>query len=184
MGEPMWEIQEPIEGYVLCFTFPKVAAVHFPFFSFHSLLASSSLLLAPLWLWSVPQLQLLGYLMVIGPIPTHKASSLTKGRIDPCIYDTFLENIRKQAGHTSMVYQLLGESGTYYGVRFGKNIPWVTEFPFGVIQDPQYVGSILSLFACLSWTPFQYILLWTLGYAFMIYVESKEDPATRAKPVS
>ncbi|KAJ6945474.1 phosphatidyl-N-methylethanolamine N-methyltransferase [Populus alba x Populus x berolinensis] len=82
------------------------------------------------------------------------------------------------------VYQLLGETGTYYGVRFGKNIPWVTEFPFGVIQDPQYVGSILSLFACLSWTPFQYILLWTLGYVFMIYVESKEDPATRAKPIS
>uniref|UniRef100_A0A0A0LCJ2 phosphatidyl-N-methylethanolamine N-methyltransferase n=1 Tax=Cucumis sativus TaxID=3659 RepID=A0A0A0LCJ2_CUCSA len=49
------------------------------------------------------------------------------------------------------VYQLLGESGVYYGVRFGKNIPWVTEFPFGYIKDPQYVGSILSLFACLSW---------------------------------
>ncbi|KVH99046.1 Phosphatidylethanolamine N-methyltransferase/Methylene-fatty-acyl-phospholipid synthase [Cynara cardunculus var. scolymus] len=37
------------------------------------------------------------------------------------------------------VYQLLGESGTYYGVRFGKNIPWVTEFPFGTVKDPQYV---------------------------------------------
>ncbi|XP_059643664.1 phosphatidyl-N-methylethanolamine N-methyltransferase [Cornus florida] len=82
------------------------------------------------------------------------------------------------------VYQLLGEPGTYYGVRFGKNIPWVTEFPFGVIKDPQYVGSVLSLLACLSWVPFLYILLWVLGYAFMIYVESKEDPATRAKPLS
>ncbi|PON89297.1 Phosphatidyl-N-methylethanolamine/N-methyltransferase [Trema orientale] len=82
------------------------------------------------------------------------------------------------------VYQLLGESGTYYGVRFGKNIPWVTEFPFGFIQDPQYVGSIMSLFACLSWVPFQYILLWTLGYVFMIHVESKEDPTTRAKLIS
>ncbi|KAL5574466.1 hypothetical protein UlMin_016165 [Ulmus minor] len=82
------------------------------------------------------------------------------------------------------VYQLLGESGTYYGVRFGKNVPWVTEFPFGFIQDPQYIGSILSLFACLSWVPFQYILLWTLGYVFMIWIESKEDPATRAKPLS
>ncbi|CAL5361619.1 unnamed protein product [Camellia sinensis] len=81
------------------------------------------------------------------------------------------------------VYQLLGESGTYYGVRFGKNIPWATEFPFGVINDPQYVGSILSLFACLSWVPFLYILLWVLGYVFMIYIESKEDPATRAKPL-
>ncbi|RQO88531.1 hypothetical protein POPTR_003G182400v4 [Populus trichocarpa] len=74
------------------------------------------------------------------------------------------------------VYQLLGEAGTYYGVRFGKNVPWVTEFPFGVIRDPQYVGSVLSLFACLSWVPFQYVLLWTLGYVFMIHLESKEDP--------
>ncbi|KAK4590096.1 hypothetical protein RGQ29_020597 [Quercus rubra] len=82
------------------------------------------------------------------------------------------------------VYQLLGESGTYYGVRFGKNIPWVTEFPFGVIRDPQYVGSIMSLLPCLSWVPFQYILLWSLGYIFMIYVESNEDPATRAKLIS
>jgi len=57
MGESMWERQEPIKGYVSCFTFPQVVAVHFSFFSFHSLLASSSLLLAPLWLWSVPQLQ-------------------------------------------------------------------------------------------------------------------------------
>ncbi|GLT38274.1 hypothetical protein SLA2020_125320 [Shorea laevis] len=82
------------------------------------------------------------------------------------------------------VYQLIGESGTYYGVRFGKNIPWVTEFPFGYIKDPQYVGSILSLLAFLSWVPFQYILLWSLGYVFMIHLESTENPATRAKPLS
>ncbi|XP_043693872.1 phosphatidyl-N-methylethanolamine N-methyltransferase isoform X1 [Telopea speciosissima] len=80
------------------------------------------------------------------------------------------------------VYQLLGESGTYYGVRFGKNIPWVMEFPFGYIKDPQYVGSIMSLLACLCWVPFLYIFLWVLGYVFMIWVESKDDPATRAKP--
>ncbi|KAL2463052.1 Phosphatidyl-N-methylethanolamine N-methyltransferase [Forsythia ovata] len=82
------------------------------------------------------------------------------------------------------VYQLLGETGTYYGIRFGKNVPWVMEFPFGVIKDPQYVGSIMSLVACLSWVPLFYILLWILGYVFIILVESKEDPATRAKPLS
>ncbi|KAK6912314.1 Phospholipid methyltransferase [Dillenia turbinata] len=82
------------------------------------------------------------------------------------------------------VYQLLGETGTYYGVRFGKSIPWVTEFPFGVIKDPQYVGSIMSLLACLNWVPFTYILLWVLGYVFMICVESHEDPATRAKLIT
>ncbi|KAF5806869.1 putative phosphatidyl-N-methylethanolamine N-methyltransferase [Helianthus annuus] len=82
------------------------------------------------------------------------------------------------------VYQLLGEAGTYYGVRFGKNIPWVTEFPFGTVKDPQYVGSIMSLVACVAWVPFLYIFLWVLGYLFMIHVESKEDPASRAKPLS
>ncbi|XP_019711295.1 phosphatidyl-N-methylethanolamine N-methyltransferase isoform X1 [Elaeis guineensis] len=82
------------------------------------------------------------------------------------------------------VYQLLGEAGTYYGVRFGKNIPWVTEFPFGYVKDPQYVGSILSLLAILCWVPFQYVFLWVLSYLFMMWVESKEDPATRAKPLS
>ncbi|KAL0878372.1 hypothetical protein Bca101_028078 [Brassica carinata] len=76
------------------------------------------------------------------------------------------------------------EAGTYYGVRFGKNIPWVTEFPFGVIRDPQYVGSVMSLVACVSWVPFQYILLWCLGYVFMMIVESKEDPSARAKSIS
>lgn len=82
------------------------------------------------------------------------------------------------------VYRLLGESGTYYGVRYGKNIPWVREFPFGYIKDPQYVGSILSLLACFCWIPFQFVFLWTLGYLFMMRVESFEDPTTRAKPLS
>lgn len=81
------------------------------------------------------------------------------------------------------VYQLLGEAGTYYGVRFGKEIPWRTEFPYGVIRDPQYVGSIMSLLGCLFWVPFQYILLWILGYLFMIHLESSEDPNTRARPL-
>ncbi|XP_077222340.1 phospholipid N-methyltransferase [Tasmannia lanceolata] len=81
------------------------------------------------------------------------------------------------------VYQLLGESGTYYGVRFGKDIPWVTEFPFGYIKDPQYVGSIMSVVACLCWVSFGYVFLWVLGYLFMMLIESNENPATRAKPL-
>lgn len=82
------------------------------------------------------------------------------------------------------VYYLLGESGTYYGVRFGKNIPWVTEFPFGFIRDPQYIGSILSLIASLCWVPLLYVLLWILGYLFIIFIEMKENTATRAKVLS
>ncbi|GAB2293669.1 hypothetical protein Dimus_027882 [Dionaea muscipula] len=82
------------------------------------------------------------------------------------------------------VYQLLGESGVYYGARFGKNIPWVTEFPYGYVKDPQYVGSTLTVLACLSWIPFPYVLLSCLFYVLMIFLESKEDPTTRAKPLS
>uniref|UniRef100_A0A0D6RAF4 Phosphatidyl-N-methylethanolamine N-methyltransferase n=1 Tax=Araucaria cunninghamii TaxID=56994 RepID=A0A0D6RAF4_ARACU len=79
------------------------------------------------------------------------------------------------------VFELLGESGTYYGVRFGKNIPWVTDFPFGYIKDPQYIGSILSLLGCLCWVPWQFVSLWIVGYLFMMMLESNEDSSTRAK---
>ncbi|KAJ4752945.1 Phosphatidyl-N-methylethanolamine N-methyltransferase [Rhynchospora pubera] len=82
------------------------------------------------------------------------------------------------------VYQLLGETGTYYGVRFGKSVPWVTQFPFGYIKDPQYTGSILSLLGLLCWVPVPYTMVWIIGYIFMIWVEYKEDPLTRAKPIS
>ena len=82
---------------------------------------------------------------------------------------------------SSRVYQLLGESGTYYGVRFGKNIPWVSEFPFGYIKDPQYVGSILSLVGLLCWVPLKYVFIWSTGYLFMMKIEATEDPSSRAK---
>jgi Phospholipid methyltransferase len=82
------------------------------------------------------------------------------------------------------VYQLLGEAGTYYGVRFGKTVPWVTEFPFGYIKDPQYTGSVLSLLAFLCWVPMEYVMVWIIGYIFMIWVEFKEDQLTRAKSIS
>jgi phosphatidyl-N-methylethanolamine N-methyltransferase len=58
------------------------------------------------------------------------------------------------------------------------------EFPFGYIKDPQYVGSILSLVAALCWVPFEYVLLWSACYVFMMWLEGEEEPATRAKPLS
>eukprot|EP00850_Spirogloea_muscicola_P000926 SM000003S11171 [mRNA] locus=s3:1301208:1307351:- [translate_table: standard] len=80
------------------------------------------------------------------------------------------------------VYQLLGESGVYYGVRFGKYVPWVVDFPFTYIQDPQYIGSILTLLGCLCWAPWPLITVWAAGYLFMIVLERHEDVKTRAKP--
>lgn len=65
-------------------------------------------------------------------------------------------------------YQLLGEAGIYYGNRFGKEIPWVKEFPYGTIKDPQYWGSILSLIAVTCWVPWRWILPWIGGYFWMV----------------
>ena len=65
-------------------------------------------------------------------------------------------------------YQLLGESGIYYGTRFSKDIPWVTQFPYGTIKDPQYVGSILSLVAATCWVPWRWVLPWIGGYLWMV----------------
>lgn len=57
MGEPLWERKGPIEGDGPFLPFLQAGAVHFSLFSLFPLLASPSLLLAPLCLWSAPQLQ-------------------------------------------------------------------------------------------------------------------------------
>lgn len=43
------------------------------------------------------------------------------------------------------VYELLGQDGVYYGYRFGKNIPWRTEWPYSHVRDPQYLGASCTL---------------------------------------
>ncbi|KAK2986500.1 hypothetical protein RJ640_021375, partial [Escallonia rubra] len=160
--------QRPLQAHGHGLSLSKAISVRLSLLRVHPLLAAPSLLLAPIPLRPVPQFQ-----------PYLNKHQL----LNEVTY--YLDNVYGLVDQDSTkVYQLLGEPGTYYGVRFGKNIPWVSEFPFGVIKDPQYVGSILSLLACLAWVPFLYILLWVLGYVFMIQVESKEDPTTRAKPLS
>lgn len=43
------------------------------------------------------------------------------------------------------VFKALGSAGVYYGVKFGRKIPWCTRFPFNLgIRDPQYVGSVIT----------------------------------------
>ena len=50
------------------------------------------------------------------------------------------------------VYKQLGIKGVCYGVFFGENIPWVTEFPFNIkyTDHPQYLGSWLTYIAILD----------------------------------
>lgn len=41
------------------------------------------------------------------------------------------------------VYQLLQHDGIFYGCRFGLDVPWVHDFPYSHIRDPQYVQCLL-----------------------------------------
>ena len=43
------------------------------------------------------------------------------------------------------VFYRLGEAGVFYGNRFGHDVPWCSEFPFSLCDDPQYVGAVLSI---------------------------------------
>mmetsp|Transcript_7454 Transcript_7454/g.14669 ORF Transcript_7454/g.14669 Transcript_7454/m.14669 type:complete len:192 (-) Transcript_7454:418-993(-) len=47
----------------------------------------------------------------------------------------------------SGVYRSLGIEGVYYGFKLGCKIPWVEGYPFNVVSHPQYVGSVLSIWA-------------------------------------
>jgi hypothetical protein len=79
----------------------------------------------------------------------------------------------------SGVYSSLGTTGTYYGVRFGETVPWVTTFPYNLgMPDPQYWGSIFTLvglinFAQLYKAPY-YVLVNIGCYIFMMWVEGTE----------
>jgi len=46
-------------------------------------------------------------------------------------------------------YKALGKDGVYYGIKYGRKIPWVTGFPFNVCPHPQYIGSSLSVWGIL-----------------------------------
>jgi phosphatidyl-N-methylethanolamine N-methyltransferase len=43
------------------------------------------------------------------------------------------------------VFQRLGTVGVFYGDRFGYDLPWCTAFPFSLLEHPQYVGAVLSI---------------------------------------
>jgi protein-S-isoprenylcysteine O-methyltransferase Ste14 len=42
-------------------------------------------------------------------------------------------------------FYLLKEEGIFYGNQYNKQLPWITTFPYNVIQNPQYVGVVISI---------------------------------------
>jgi phosphatidyl-N-methylethanolamine N-methyltransferase len=43
------------------------------------------------------------------------------------------------------VFYRLGTVGVFYGNRFGHEVEWCREFPFSILDHPQYVGALLSI---------------------------------------
>jgi phosphatidyl-N-methylethanolamine N-methyltransferase len=43
------------------------------------------------------------------------------------------------------VFYRLGELGVFYGNRLGYDVPWSQQFPFSLLDHPQYVGALLSI---------------------------------------
>jgi methylene-fatty-acyl-phospholipid synthase len=74
-----------------------------------------------------------------------------------------------------LVFHHLGVDGTYYGVRFGKQLPWVHAYPFGYVKDPQYVGSSISLLGACFIAPVDVCLFWIANYIYLIWLERDND---------
>lgn len=47
------------------------------------------------------------------------------------------------------VMHRLGTEGVFYGNRFGRDVPWVTGFPFSVCPHPQYLGALATVWGVL-----------------------------------
>jgi methylene-fatty-acyl-phospholipid synthase len=43
------------------------------------------------------------------------------------------------------VFRRLGNLGVFYGERLGYAVPWTSDFPFSLLDHPQYAGTMLSI---------------------------------------
>ncbi|EKX48747.1 hypothetical protein GUITHDRAFT_105376 [Guillardia theta CCMP2712] len=49
-------------------------------------------------------------------------------------------------------YKALGLNGIYYGVKYGKKVPWSHEWPYGgkfSLRHPQYVASVMTVWCAM-----------------------------------
>jgi len=44
-----------------------------------------------------------------------------------------------------LVWYRIGVQGVCYGVKYGRDVPWCTQFPFNFMSDPQYFGAISTV---------------------------------------
>ena len=48
------------------------------------------------------------------------------------------------------IYDAIGGVGVYYGTRLGVHVPWHKGFPFNFVAHPQYVGSVMTIWAVVA----------------------------------
>lgn len=81
----------------------------------------------------------------------------------------------------SSVYKALGEKGVYYGAQLGHKLPWVVGFPFTVVSNAQYLGSVMTYWGVIVLVATEHSIekglygvgvATTLFYIFSSYVES------------
>lgn len=71
------------------------------------------------------------------------------------------------------IFAAIGKVGVYYGFKLGHRVPWVTGWPFDTVSHPQYVGSVLTVWAlvALLWGVVAPASLLALGvYWTLLYV--------------
>ena len=82
------------------------------------------------------------------------------------------------------VFYRLGNTGVFYGNRFGYEIPWCRELPFSLLKHPQYAGALFTIWGFFVALRFPYsdwyVLpsLETVYYVLGAYFES-EPPSIR-----
>lgn len=73
------------------------------------------------------------------------------------------------------VYDAIGKDGVYYGIKFGRNVPWSTKFPYNYawLKHPQYLGAYIFICSTVLLAYPKVGFLYKGGYMFVtgcIYV--------------
>jgi methylene-fatty-acyl-phospholipid synthase len=42
-------------------------------------------------------------------------------------------------------FYLLKEEGIFYGNQYNKKLLWITSFPYNILNNPQYLGVVISI---------------------------------------
>src|SRR5262249_14706094 len=89
------------------------------------------------------------------------------------------------------VFYRLGATGVFFGDQLGHEVPWCRAFPFSWIAHPQYVGTVLTIWALFLAARFPhpdwYVLpgVATAFYAVSAHLESRRPgPAGPGSPAT